>query len=159
LAVEEAGIIEADEELAVGAVRILRSRHRGSAADVRLAAEFCGQIGLGRAAHAGAGRVAALGHEAGNDPVEDDAVVKALVHQILDPLDVAGRQVGPQPDDHVAAAVEIEDKGVQFVGHGVSPCASAADLGSKAYPCNGRLGFAAVCGAARTNIDSALARA
>lgn len=35
------------------------------------------------AAHAGALRAAALYHEAGNDPVEDKAVVKALIRKML----------------------------------------------------------------------------
>ena len=82
LAVEEAAIVEADEELAVGAVRIVRARHRGDAADVRLAAELGRQIGLVGAAHAGAGRVAALRHEAVDHAVEDDAVVKAFLGQL-----------------------------------------------------------------------------
>src|SRR6188474_1691942 len=36
LLVEEAGVVEAEEELAVRAVRILRARHRGGAAHMRL---------------------------------------------------------------------------------------------------------------------------
>ena len=46
LAVEEAALVEADEELAVGAVGALRAGHRCGAADVRLAAELGGEIGL-----------------------------------------------------------------------------------------------------------------
>src|SRR4051794_20323726 len=42
--VEKAGIVEADEELAVRAVRALRARHRGGAAHVRLGIELGRQI-------------------------------------------------------------------------------------------------------------------
>jgi hypothetical protein len=30
---------------------------------------------------------------------------------------MAGREIGPKPDDDVAAAVEVEDQGVELVGH------------------------------------------
>src|SRR3546814_10491764 len=53
LIVEEARIFEADEELAVGAVRILRARHRTDAADMRFGAEFGGQVGKLAAPHGG----------------------------------------------------------------------------------------------------------
>ena len=102
------------------------ARHRGGAADVRLAAELGLEVGLVRAARAGAGRVAALGHEAVDHAVEDDAVVKAFLGQLADARDMAGREIGAQPDDDVAAAVEVEDQGVQFVGHDVSIADSAA---------------------------------
>ena len=85
---------------------------------MRLAAELGLEVGLVGAAHAGAGRVAALGHEAVDHAVEDDIVVKALLRQLPDPRDVAGREIGAQPDDDVAAAVEGEDEGVLIVGHG-----------------------------------------
>src|SRR5690606_20180593 len=98
LAVEIAGVVEADEELAVGRVRIVRPGHRADAAHMRLAAELGLQVGLVRTAAAGAGRIAALGHEAGDDAVEDDAVIKALARQFLDPRHVAGSQVGAQAD-------------------------------------------------------------
>ena len=97
-----------------------RARHRAGAADVRLAAELGLEVGLVGAAHAGAGRVAALGHEAGDDAVEDDAVVKAVVGQLGDPLDMAGREVGPQLDDDVAAGRKGEGQAVG-VGHGIAP--------------------------------------
>src|ERR1700737_3809532 len=44
LLVEEAGVVEADEELAVGAVRALRTRHRQRAAHMRLGVELGRQI-------------------------------------------------------------------------------------------------------------------
>src|SRR3546814_6626746 len=60
-------------------------------------------IGLLRSAHAAAGRIAALRHEAGDDAVEDHAVVKAVAGKLLDPLDMAGRQIGAQSDNDIAA--------------------------------------------------------
>src|SRR5690606_38805363 len=87
LVVEEAGILEADEELAVRAVRILRTRHRTDAANVRFAVEFCGKVGKLAAAHARSRRIAALRHEAGDHAVKDDAIVEAFARELADPLD------------------------------------------------------------------------
>ena len=56
LAVEEGGVAEADEELAVGRVRVLRAGHGADAAHMRLPREFLLQVRLLGAAHAGAGR-------------------------------------------------------------------------------------------------------
>src|SRR5688572_16626668 len=52
LIVEEARVVEADEELTVGAVRVLSAGHRADAADVRFAAEFRLQVGKIRTARA-----------------------------------------------------------------------------------------------------------
>ncbi len=60
---------------------------------MRLGVEFGLEIGLLAAAHAGAGRVAALRHKARNHTVEDDALVKARARQFDDPLDMAGGQI------------------------------------------------------------------
>ena len=70
---------------------------------MRLGVEFGLEVGLVAAAHAGAGRIAALRHEAGDHAVEHHAVVKAFVRQFGDPLDMARRKVGAQLDDDVAA--------------------------------------------------------
>ena len=51
---------------------------------------------------AGAGGIAALGHEARDHAVEDHAVVEAFARQFLDPRHVAGGQVGAQLDGHRA---------------------------------------------------------
>src|SRR3546814_11854648 len=72
LIVEEARVLEADEELTVRAVRVLRARHRADAADVRFAVKLSRQIGKLAAAHDGARRVAALRHEAGDHAVKDE---------------------------------------------------------------------------------------
>ena len=60
------------------------------------------QIGKIGTARPGAGRIAGLGHEAGNDAMEDDAVVELALHQRLDLRDVLGRQIGPEADDDLA---------------------------------------------------------
>src|SRR3546814_17861605 len=65
LAVEEAGIVEADAELRIGAVGVHRPRHRADATHIVLTAELGGKLGLVRAAGAGAGRIAALRTGAG----------------------------------------------------------------------------------------------
>lgn len=84
-----------------------------------LTAELGGQVRLVGAAGAGAGGVAALRHEAVDNAVEDDAVVEAFARQLTDARDMLGREVRAQADDHVAAAVEVEDQGVEIVGHGI----------------------------------------
>ena len=80
-------------------------------------AELGLQVGLLRAAAAGAGRVAALRHEAGDDTVEDDAVVEARIRQIGDARDMAGSEIGAQLDGDVAA-VEGQGQGLR-VGHDI----------------------------------------
>ena len=47
---------------------------------------------LARAAGTGALRATGLRHEALDHPVEDDAVVEAVAHQVLDARDVTGRE-------------------------------------------------------------------
>src|SRR5690606_28414996 len=54
------------------------------------------------AAGAGAGRVAALSHEALDHPVEGRVVVEALPRERLHPLDMVRREVGPELDHHLA---------------------------------------------------------
>ena len=84
---------------------------------MRLVGEFGLEVGQVGAADAGAGRIAALRHEAGDHAVEDDAVVEAAVGELGDALDVAGREVGPQLDDDVAAGRKGKGQAVG-VGHG-----------------------------------------
>jgi hypothetical protein len=52
--------------------------------------------------------------------VEHDPVVEPFVGQLGDPRDVAGREIGPQLDDHVAAlpVAGVEGEGERVVGHG-----------------------------------------
>src|SRR5229473_2094330 len=63
LAVEEGGVVEADEELAVAGIRARGTRHRGGAAHMRFLVEFGLQL-LAGTAGAGALRAAGLRHEA-----------------------------------------------------------------------------------------------
>src|SRR4030095_16660586 len=116
LIVEEARVVETDEELAVGAVRIAGARHGAGAADMRLARKLRVEIGEVASAAAGSGRVAALRHEARDDAVEQDAVIEAVLRQAGDPLDMAGRQVWTQLDDDIAAGRKGEGQGFG-VGH------------------------------------------
>ena len=50
-----------------------------------------------------AGRIAPLGHEAGDHPVKDHSIVKAAVGEVGDSLDVTRRKVRAKLDDDVAA--------------------------------------------------------
>jgi hypothetical protein len=88
-----------------------RSRKRASSKQIGLEVRQLGAAG------AAPGRVAALRHEAGDHAVEHDAVVEAFLRQLADPLDVTRREIGAEADHHVAAAVEAEHEGVEFVGH------------------------------------------
>ena len=69
-----------------------------------------GQLG---AAHAGAGRVARLGHEAADHAMEHDAVVEMLRDQLLDLRHVVRREVGAQLDgDPAVLGVEVDGVGI-----------------------------------------------
>ena len=81
---------------------IVAARRADHAAGERHLAELGLEVRQIRAAGAGAGRVAALRHEARDDTVERRAVVEALAGQFLDPRDVVGREVGTQLDHHPA---------------------------------------------------------
>ena len=81
LLVEVRSVHVHDEKLAAGGVRIHGAGHGQHAAGVlevvlEAVARELALDAVARAAHAGAGRVAALDHEAGDDAVEDHAVVK-----------------------------------------------------------------------------------
>src|SRR5215212_4472745 len=60
------------------------------------------EIGLLRPAGAGTGRITALRHEAVDDAMERCAVVKPFAGQLLDALDVLGREIGPECHRHPA---------------------------------------------------------
>src|SRR5262249_17446166 len=83
-------VVEADEELTVAGIRILRPRHRHRAAHVGLAVELRLEL-LARAAGAGALRTAGLRHKAVDHAVEDDPIIESIAHQLLDPGHMAGR--------------------------------------------------------------------
>src|SRR5260221_14268792 len=80
LAVEEGGVVEADEELTVAGIRARGARHRGGAAHMRFLVDLGLQL-LARTAGAGAMRAAGLRHKALDDAMEHDAVVEALAHE------------------------------------------------------------------------------
>ncbi len=127
LAIEETRVVEADEELRIRAVGHLGAGHRAGTAHVRFRVEFGLEVGLVAAAHAGSGRVAALRHEARDHPVEHHAVIETFAGQFRDPLDMAGREIGAQLDDDIAAlsVAAVESEGQRFVSHdGVSPVGS-----------------------------------
>src|SRR6187200_317300 len=115
LVVEERGVVEADEELAVAGIRAGSARHRGGAADMRLLVEFGLQL-LAGTAGAGALRAPGLRHETLDHAVEHDAVVEALAHQFLDPGDVAGCKVRTHLDLDGALG-GFEDQSIFCVSH------------------------------------------
>src|ERR1700712_2484181 len=115
LVVEEGSIVEADEELAVAGIRAGRARHRGSAADMRFLVEFSLEF-LAGAAGAGALRASGLRHEAVDDAMEHDAVVKAFAHQFLDPRHMARREIGPHLDGDGSLG-GFEDQSIFVVSH------------------------------------------
>src|SRR6185437_2516852 len=90
LAVEEWRRREADEELAVGAVGVLRARHAQRAAHEMRRIELGLEL-LARATSAVAARIAGLRHEAFDHAMEDDAVIEALARQLLDARYRVGR--------------------------------------------------------------------
>ena len=68
---------------------------------------------------AGAGRIAALGHEARDHSVERHVVVKAAVGKLGDRCDVSGRKIRPKLDDDIAAGRKGKGEAVG-VGHWVN---------------------------------------
>ena len=81
---------------------------------MRLVGKFLPDVGQVRSAGAGAGRVAALRHEAVDHAVKDDAVVKSVLGQRGDALDMAGGEIGTELDHHRAG---VEFEGQPFIGH------------------------------------------
>ena len=83
---------------------------------MRLGIELGLEVRKVASAHSGAGRIATLGHEARDDPVEHHTIVEAVAGEAGDPLDMARRQVGAELDHDVAAAGKGQGKGIG-VGH------------------------------------------
>ncbi len=117
---------QADEELARRAVRVVRPRGADRAALEGARAEFGGHSGLARIAQtphravaAAAGlRIAALNDEIGKHTVEARAVIKFLVDQLLEILDVAWRDIGVERNLEIAI-VGFEDSDF-IIKHGRS---------------------------------------
>jgi hypothetical protein len=114
--VEAEGRRQHNEELAVAAVHVLGAGHGGDAAQVRQVIELGLKVRERRIAAAGTGRVATLGHEAGNDAMEGCPVVEAGAHQRLDAADMVGCEVGAQLDDDRAAVRQLNVEAVGRIG-------------------------------------------
>ncbi len=119
LPVQMGGVLMHDEELAAGGVHSLGPGHAENAPGVAqvvghaVGGEFALDAVAG-AAHAGAVGAAALDHEAGDDPVEGQAVVKALVGQGDEVVDGVGGLVGVQLALHDAAVLHGDgDNGIR----------------------------------------------
>ena len=104
-----------DEELAAGGIRVHGPGHGDDAAAVlegvlgkAVVAELAFDLIAG-AADADSLRAAALDHEAGDDPVEDEAVVEALIHQVFKVVDRVGSVFGQQFDLDLAAILHFDD--------------------------------------------------
>ena len=122
-AVQVGCILVHDEELAAGGVRVHGAGHADDAAgmlngvDDAVLQELTLDVPA-RAAHAGALRAAALDHKAGDDAVEGQAVVKALLDQLLKvfagdgsclgvQLNVDGLAVLHRDTDHVVVSFSL----------------------------------------------------
>src|SRR5690606_7635391 len=65
----------------------------------------------------GAGRVAALSHEAVDHAVEDHAVVESFARQLLDAADMTRRDVGAQLDHHRPVLERQDQETLGILGH------------------------------------------
>ena len=101
LAVQMLGILMHDEELAACGVGRRGAGHAQHASFVlqfilHTVEEELALDAVAGAAHAGAVGAAALDHEAGNDPVEDQAVIEVMIAQIDEIIDALGGLIGVQ---------------------------------------------------------------
>ena len=96
----EVGVVDGvDKELAASGVGAAGVGHGDGAPDVGVALPELVLDGVSGSAHAGSGGVPALDHESVDDPVEDDAVVEALLRQFHE---VAGG------DGHVIVHLDLD---------------------------------------------------
>ena len=72
------------------------------------------QIGELRSRHACASRVTALCHEAVEDAVEHNAIIKTFIGQRRNPLNMAGRKIGAELDGNFAS-IESKSQGFSHV--------------------------------------------
>src|SRR5690606_32428045 len=99
--VEDVVVHQVDEELAAGTVHHLGAGHGQGATGVRhLRAGFVLDGIVGALLHHLRIETTTLHHEAGDDAVEDTAVIQAIVGVAQEVLDGDGRLVGPQLDLH-----------------------------------------------------------
>ena len=89
--------------MAVGPVLVLRSGSGERTAHMRQIVELGFQVRIFGAATAGCRRIAALGHEAVDHPVEHRAVVKTFLGQQFDPFNMVRRNIGAQQDSYPSA--------------------------------------------------------
>ena len=124
-AVQVGSLLHHDEELASGGVGPHGAGHGQHATVV---GQVIGEAVLGKltldgvagATDADALGVAALNHEAGDDTVEDEAVVEALLHQRDEVVDGVGSHLGVQLGLHDAAVLHFKgDNGI--LSHGKFP--------------------------------------
>ena len=118
LAVQVGGLLHHDEELAAGGVGVHGPGHGENTPVVLegVAHAVVGELaldGVAGAAHAVAVGAAALDHEAGDHPVEDQAVVEAGLHQADEVVHRVGSHLGVELGDHLAAVLHLNgDNGV-----------------------------------------------
>src|SRR5262249_51352602 len=126
-------------------IRALRSRHRTRSAAVVHVGELGLEIRLVRTTHTGTvgieGRaaglaelyIASLRHEAVDNAMKHDAIIRAFPRQLLDASHVARRQVGKQFDDHLPLGGFHDERllAILDLGHSIFPF----DLWSR--PCGG----------------------
>jgi hypothetical protein len=113
LAVEERRVRVHEEELRAGGVGVAGAGHGEHAALVAAGVELLLEL-VARAAGAGAGGVAALDHEAGDDAVEDDALVVPVARQEHEAVDVLRRVLRVQLQfDRTRGGVDL--RGVSLV--------------------------------------------
>ena len=116
-AIKAGNTVEADEELAVTAIGIIGASHGDCASNKLLLGELSWQIFAG-ATHAGTGRIAALSHEAIDDAVEDNAIIKLHADKFFDAFNMLRSKFRIHFNDHSSSG-EVEQQGVFFV-HSVS---------------------------------------
>ena len=124
-AVQVGSLLHHDEELASGGVRPHGAGHGQHATVVgQIVLEtVLGKLtldGVAGAADADALGVAALNHEAGNDTVENEAVVEALLHQRDEVVDGVGSHLGVQLGLHDAAVLHFKGDD-RILSHGNFP--------------------------------------
>jgi hypothetical protein len=83
---------------------------------MRLGIEFLLEVRVFRTAGAGTMRAAGLRHEALNDAMKHDTVIKAFADELLDVFDVFRREVGTHFDDDRAFG-RLERQRVSGFGH------------------------------------------
>src|SRR6516225_3609954 len=119
LPIEPGRVCEADEELAVGRVRILCARHGDGAAYMLLLGKFRLELST-RAPGSGSLRATRLCHEAVDDTVKHKAVVEPAADQLSDAGNMIGSKIGAHGDCHPALG-GLKNERVVSVAHQLVP--------------------------------------